>query len=464
MQNSTSMREAGWLSLASIQFLPFSLIFAGGVVLHAINVFISATILPSVVREIGGMAYYAWSTTLFTVCSIVSAALSARLVARLGARDAYLTAFAVFALGTMICGSANSILWLNFGRAVQGLGGGALYALSYIVIRMVFPHELRAHAVGLISLMWGVATLCGPAIGGVFADMGQWRMAFWSLLPVITSIALMAFAVLPGEGRRNVGMETIPYPQLGSLVAIVVLLSAAGSVEQVSLTITLITAAFVSWAWLLRNERTSRARLLPCGSLTRRNPLGRIYLFGALMIVGMQPELYVPFFAQELFGQPPLRSGYIGAIMALGWTLGTIISAGYSGEKADRTSAQGSLVSSLGLVMASAVLAGFISGPVALTAFCIGLAFVGFGIGYCWPHVTTAVYALAPEGEDEIAAGGLTTIQLFATAVGAALAGLVVNAGLVVGDVGMAAPLLFGLFALSPVLAYSIRKTTRAPS
>lgn len=87
-----------WRELAQRQYLPFSTILGGGVVLHAMNVFVSTTILPSVVQEIGGLAYYSWSTTLFVLASILSAALAFRLLGAVGARGAYIVALTVFGL------------------------------------------------------------------------------------------------------------------------------------------------------------------------------------------------------------------------------------------------------------------------------------------------------------------------------------------------------------------------------
>ena len=91
---------ARWRDLALGGNLPYSAILGGGVILHAVNVFVSTTILPSVVAEIGGLSFYSWATTLFVMASILSAALASRLMQRLGARGAYLAALLLFRTGT----------------------------------------------------------------------------------------------------------------------------------------------------------------------------------------------------------------------------------------------------------------------------------------------------------------------------------------------------------------------------
>lgn len=190
--NSTLMSKpdtetvSGWSELFRGRNAIYALALGGSVALHALNIYIAITIMPSVVADIGGLDYYAWSTTVFVVASILGSALSSRLLQRAGARGAYAVAALVFGAGTIICALAPSMPLLLAGRFVQGFGGGFLYALAYGVIRLVFPEHLWARAIGLISAMWGIATLAGPAIGGVFAEIGAWRAAFWSLIPFIT--------------------------------------------------------------------------------------------------------------------------------------------------------------------------------------------------------------------------------------------------------------------------------------
>ena len=106
-----TMNEAkpGWGDLLSGKNAIYALALAGGVMLHAVNIYIVATILPSVVRDIGGLDYYAWSTTLFVAASILGSALSARLLRGAGPRGAYGVAALLFAAGTLVCAVAPTM-------------------------------------------------------------------------------------------------------------------------------------------------------------------------------------------------------------------------------------------------------------------------------------------------------------------------------------------------------------------
>lgn len=123
-QHSHVEQQAGWATLLSGSNGLRSLALAGGVILHAVNVYIATTILPSVVEDIGGIDYYAWNTTLFVAASILGSALSARLL--IGAETALVHNTSLppwcFAIRTLICAFAPSMPLMLTGRVVQGLG------------------------------------------------------------------------------------------------------------------------------------------------------------------------------------------------------------------------------------------------------------------------------------------------------------------------------------------------------
>ena len=443
----------GWLALA----------LTGGVALHAINVHIVTTVLPSVVQDIGGLDWYAWNTTLFVVASILGAVLSVRVLAVAGPRNACLAALAVFALGSAACAGAPSMPWMLVGRSVQGLGGGTLAALSYALIRIVFAPALWPRAVALVSGMWGVATLCGPAVGGLFAQAGHWRWAFWTLLPVSLAQALVvAVKLRPASGRdpavdRHAG---IPLAQV-ALLMVSVLAVAAGGLSSV-LTVQgagvatglALGAAAIAW------DRRVPVRLLPSGATRLQSPLGAVYASIALLLVGTTTEIFVPYFLQVLHGHTPLAAGYLTAAMAAGWSAGSLLSSGCAAHRAERLLHAGPMLCTAGLLALAALMpSGAGLSASAFTALCgIALACVGAGVGIGWPHLVTRVLTLAPPNETDTASAAISTVQLYGMAIGAAVAGLLANAAGLAhpgGEAGAqsAAVWLFATFALAPRVA-----------
>lgn len=464
---TTEKAESGWLALLSGENAIHSIVLSGGVALHALNIYVVTTIMPSIVREIGGLEYYAWSTTVFVAASILGAALSARLLAAVGAGSAYAIGALVFGLGTLLCASAPDMLLLG-GRAIQGFGGGLLYALAYGVIRLVFAPVLWTRAIGLISATWGTATLIGPAVGGMFAEFATWRAAFWSLLPLTALLAALAFWTLPRNASSEGSRSPLPVLQLLLLIGIVLALSIASTLSTSAEQLASVGAACLMFAVLHFAERRAVGKLLPTGSFTITAPLAALYATITLLMIGMQPEIYVPYLLQELHGLSPLVAGYIAALMSIGWTAGSMTSAHWHGDRAQRTifAGPGFGFAGLALIAVFMPMTGFGFATIAIP-LSIGIMAVGFGMGFAWPHIVTAVYELAPKGEEEKASSSITTVQLFAAALGAALAGLTANlAGIEASSAeggARATQWLFWLFALAPALAMlTARRVRRA--
>ncbi|MNR83744.1 putative multidrug-efflux transporter [compost metagenome] len=471
--SSTHTPTASWGALLGGQNGLRALALTGGVALHAINVHIVTTVLPSVVREIGGLDWYAWNTTLFMVASIIGASFSVRLLAALGPRSSYLSALLIFAAGSCICAMASSMPMMLAGRSVQGLGGGFLAALSYGLIRVVFAPPLWPRAIALVSGMWGISTLCGPAVGGLFAEAGHWRWAFWTLLPIALAQASLVAVQLRPENLasvpRNKSTPAVPLAQIALLTASVLAI-AAGSLSPV-----LLWQAFGVFIGLLLGaatifcERRASVHMLPTRGTVLSTPLGAVYASIALLLIGIMTEIFVPYFLQTLHGHAPLTAGYLTAAMAAGWSVGSMLFSGHGHIGAARLLRAGPALCTLSL-LALGVLIPFDLGLHAhlRTTLCaVALAGVGAGVGIGWPHLVTRVLTVAAAGEESTASAAITTVQLYGMAVGAAIAGLVVNAAGIGSPGGIAgaqsaAVWLFFSFALAPAMAMLLARSISA--
>src|SRR5476649_1727978 len=443
-----SESQSGWKDLFNAENRGSAITLSAGVALYATNSYIVITILPSVVQDIGGLAWYAWNTTLYVVCSILGSALSARLMRSAGPRGSYLTAAAIFIAGAAICTAAPSMPVLLLGRALQGLGGGFLFALSYAMINLLFKESLWPRAMALISAMWGIATLVGPAVGGIFAELHAWRWAFGLLLPVTAFFCFWVWRLLPKSQRDKQPEEPLPLMQLALLTGAVLVVS-AGSLSTSGLVNLLGLGIAVVMMLILRHrEFTADVRLLPRNALRTSSPLYGLYLVMTLLIIGLGCELFVPYLLQHLHGQTPLAAGYITAAAAAGWTLSEVASSGWTGRRADNAIVFGPLILAAGLLLL------LFTVPVAfgmpwlnISGVVLGLTLAGFGIGLGWPHLLTRVLQQAPEQEKETAGASITLVQSFAAALGAALAGTIANlAGVNGGGADASSNAAFWLF------------------
>jgi MFS family permease len=451
--------QPGWAELLRGGNAARSAVVGGSLVLHALNTFIVATILPSVVRDIGGLRWFAWSTVLYIVASLLGGALCARLLRAAGGRGAYRAALAAFVVGSTACALAPSMPVLLAGRAVQGLGAGTLSALGFTMVRTLFPPALWPRALSVASIAWGAATLLGPAMGGVFAEFGLWRAAFWSVAAIAPLLLLLVERALPRRLPAPPAPATaLPVGNLLLLAGSVLAVSAGSMAPAIAVEGACLAAAAGGFAWFARREARGASRLFPNGATRPGAPLAATYAAMVLLLAGTTPEIFVPYFLQTLHGFRPLHAGYVSALMAMGWTLAAVLTA-----SATVTAARGALAA--GPAVLAAGLAGLAlrmphpGAPLAdLAVIGAALVAVGAGIGMTWPHLGARVFGFATEADRDLAGASITMVVMVGNAAGAAMGGVVTGlAGLSVpgGVAGAesAASWLFGAFMVAPLLA-----------
>src|ERR1700757_3927855 len=133
----SEMRQGsgGWSDLLKPGWVPPPAVLLGGVLLHSMNVLIVATVLPSLVEEVGGASMMSWPTTAFLASSILAATCTGFLTELIGARNVYCAGALIFGVGALVCANAASMDQFIAGRFVQGFGGGTLAAVAYILVR-----------------------------------------------------------------------------------------------------------------------------------------------------------------------------------------------------------------------------------------------------------------------------------------------------------------------------------------
>src|SRR3954464_5992116 len=184
----------------------FRATFAGlllAMLLASLDQTIVATALPTIVRDLGGLERLSWVVTAYLLGATVTMPLWGRASDLYGRKPLILAAIGVFLTGSALSGAAQDLTQLIAFRALQGLGAGGLMTLAMaIVAEIVSPRE-RGRYQGYIQMVFVVASVAGPLLGGVFADHLSWRWVFYVTLPLgFATVALIVSALhLPGERR-----------------------------------------------------------------------------------------------------------------------------------------------------------------------------------------------------------------------------------------------------------------------
>ncbi len=168
-----------------------------GMLLAALDQTIVATALPTIVSDLGGANHLSWVVTSYLLAETIMTALIGKFGDLYGRKPMFLISVVLFLIGSALCGVADSMLWLVGSRAIQGLGAGGLMVTAMAVIADVVPLSERGKYQGLMGSVFGVATVAGPLLGGLFVDHLSWRWAFYVNIPLGIVVLIVASITLP---------------------------------------------------------------------------------------------------------------------------------------------------------------------------------------------------------------------------------------------------------------------------
>jgi hypothetical protein len=458
-----AMRKSQWIELFREGRATYTIILNLSIALHAIDVFVISSVMPTVVQDIGGAAFYAWSTMLYMVASIAGAASGGPIKATLGSRKGYALGGVLFLIGSAGCAASPTMAVLLVARTIQGYGGGLLLAQSMALISALYPTELRTRILALVSGVWGVAAVIGPMVGGIFAEIQWWRGAFWVTVPIIASFTALAWLSLPA-GDAQGRTQHFPIRRIALLTFGVMCAGVTGNLEFLGtehlslmligqLVLLVLAVAAVMRTFHLDAEADNR--LFPPRPLSLLAPVGTAYwILFLFSITHTAVSIFLPLALQVLHGATPLVASYAVAPLALAWTLASFVTSGWRGPWETLAIIGGPALSALGM----AGLTWGVTDAAPLAASYILAGVIGFGIGACNLHVAALTMRLAERGHESLTASSISTIRALGISFGAAIAGLIANSaglgeGVTVDHVRNAVVWVYGATILAPAVA-----------
>jgi EmrB/QacA subfamily drug resistance transporter len=190
-------RAAGGFELSRAQMNIVFVTIMLGMLLSALDQTIVSTALPTIVGDLGGAGHQSWVVTSYMLAETVSTVLAGKFGDLFGRKRVFQLGVVVFILGSVFCGLANGMGMLIAFRAVQGIGGGALTVTSTALIADVIPLRLRGQYQGALGAVFGVTTVIGPLLGGVFTDDLSWRWVFYVNVPIAVIVIALAARTIP---------------------------------------------------------------------------------------------------------------------------------------------------------------------------------------------------------------------------------------------------------------------------
>jgi EmrB/QacA subfamily drug resistance transporter len=301
-----------------------------GMSLASIDTTIVGTALPSIVGKLGGFSLYSWVFSAYLLTSTVTVPVYGKLADLYGRKLLFLWGIALFLLGSVTSGLAQSMTQLIMFRALQGLGAGAVLPLVLTIIGDIFDLNERAQVQGFFSGVWGVASVIGPAVGGLIVDHFSWRWVFYINVPFgLLSGLLIILGFKEQVARTKPALDYAGTLVLSSaIIALLFALLQGGnswawlSLQSISL-FGLFLLLVVFFLWL---EKRASEPILPLKLF--RNRIISVANIGGL-ILGVTlfgVTTYVPLFVQGVRGGSATDAGIALIPLLFSWPVASMLS------------------------------------------------------------------------------------------------------------------------------------------
>jgi MFS family permease len=386
------------------------------------------TIMPVVARDLGGLSLYGWVFSAFMLGSVVGIVEAGRQADRYGPARPFIAGLALFSAGLALAGLAPTMLVLVCGRALQGIGAGAVPAVAYVAIGRCLPEALRARMMAVLSTAWVLPGLIGPAVSAAVASFFGWRWVFLGLLPLVAVTGSLAMPALVRLGRKPQAEDVSAAAEhqlshglaaaAGAGLILAGLTLAAGSREL----LIGIGVAAVGIAVLVPSLR----RLLPAGTFAARPGLPAVILCrGLLTFTFFGADAYVTLTISTVRHHTPALAGVAITGATLAWTAGAWVQSRLNGKwEARRLVGCGVAIISAGLAGMALVLLPATPVYVCLAAWTVA----GFGIGLAYAPIALLMLREAPAGREGWASASLSLADVLGTALGIGAGGAAVSA------------------------------------
>jgi len=378
-----------------------------------------APAVPVLARELGGLRLYGWVFSAFMLANLVGAVLAGQAADKRGPAPPYVVGLGLFVAGLIIAGRAQSMEVVVIGRAVQGLGAGAVPAVAYASIGRSLPAALQPRMMAVLSTAWVIPGVFAPTIASFVIRHVSWRWIFEGLVPIVVITGAVALPALmrlgpPGGAppRRRL-FEAIAVAAGAGLVL-------AGLTEQATVgRLPLVAAGLLIGIPALR-------RILPPGALRLKRGLpATVVSRGLLTFAFFGADTYLPLTVQSARHSSSVITGIALTATTISWTAGSWVQARLAHDREGR----GFVAAGVVLVLAgTAGLAATLSTAVPVWFVVPAWAVAGLGMGLAYGPMTVLVLREAPAGEEGSASASLTLCDTLGVALGTGVGGACIAA------------------------------------
>lgn len=400
--------------------------------LAALDQTIVATAMPKIVSELNGLEHLSWVFTAYLLASTVIVPIYGKLSDIYGRKYFIFSAILLFMVGSALSGLSQNMFQLIAFRAIQGLGGGAIFANAFAIIGDLFPPIERGRWQGLFGAVFGLASVVGPALGGWITDNASWRWNFFINVPVgILALLVIGFLmpkIVPDNKNRSVDYLGAVTLTMGLISLLLALVWGGNQYPWASMQIYyLFGMAALSLGAFGYIETKVAEPLLPLDLF--KNPIFSVSMIITFLTgLGMFGAiLYIPLFAQLVLGVTATNSGTILTPMMMGLVFSSII----VGQIISRTGRyKYPAIFGLGLATVAIFLVSQLGADATQLGLIWRMILIGIGLGVSFPIFTLAVQNAFDHTKLGVATASTQLFRSIGGTVGTAVLGGILNSNL----------------------------------
>ncbi len=393
----------------------------------AVEATIVTTAMPVIAADLGGFSRYSWVFSSYLLMSTVTVLVYGKLADLFGRKPILFIGMALFLIGSLLSGFADSMEQLIAFRLIQGLGAGAVMPIATTIVGDIYSTQERAKIQGYLASVWGVSAVLGPVIGGGIVYYLSWEYIFWVNIPlgIMAMVGVGLFLHEPEREKKvSIDYKGAILLTLSLSTILFWLVEGGQSFSRLSLTsILLILLGLILLILFIRAERLAIDPMMPFSIW--KNPVifyaNLVSFTTGFILIGV--TTYLPTYVTGVMEQPAIIAGFALTAMSIGWPIASSL-AGHLLLRYGTFLV--SFIGGVSLVVGSVlfILMNSASGPwwAAMASF-----FIGVGMGLTGTSFTVTIQAAVPRKIRGSATAANMFMRNFGNTVGAAFFGAILN-------------------------------------
>ncbi|MBB2479850.1 MFS transporter [Bacillus sp. APMAM] len=353
-----------------------------GILMASMDNTIVVTAMGTIVADLGGIDSFIWVVSAYMVAEMAGMPIFGKLSDMFGRKRFFMFGLLLFMIGSILCGTAETITQLSIYRAIQGIGGGALIPIAFTIVFDIFPPEKRGKMGGLFGAVFGLSSIFGPLLGAYITDHISWHWIFYINLP-LGVVALLLITLFYHESRIHEKQKIDWFGAItlvGSVVCLMFALELGGAkyAWDSSIILGLFAGFAVLFILFILIERVVSAPIISFKMFKERLFAGStiVSLFYGAAFTGA--TVYIPIFVQGVYGGTATNSGLI----LLPMMLGSVVSAQVGGFLTTKLSYRNIMFISGIITIIGIYLLTTINPDTARFVLTIYMIITGFGVGF----------------------------------------------------------------------------------